>query len=40
MAKLTSIYRIGMILEAARADGDTRTATRCRKALRTLGAVA
>jgi hypothetical protein len=40
MARLNIIARLGMILEAARLDGDHRRAQRCRRALRTLGAVA
>lgn len=38
--KITLITRLGYVLEAARLDGNTRRVLRCRKALRTLGAVA
>jgi len=40
MDKTTLITRLGYVLEAARLDGNFRRVTRCRRALRTLGAVA
>jgi len=40
MARLNIITRLDIILEAARLNGDHRRAQRCRRALRSLGAVA
>lgn len=36
--RLTAITRLSIVLEAARQDGNHRTAQRCRRALRALGA--
>lgn len=40
MTRLNIIYRLSLVLEAARQDGEFARAQRCRRALRQLGAVA
>lgn len=40
MPKLMIINRVRMVLEAARLNGEFARAQRCRRALRSLGAVA